>query len=128
MAILPIVVGAILMIGALAYAGYWLSVVLRWPSAKATVLRYWKTKGDEGVHYAPVYRFQTRDGKTYTAISNWGSWHRPWPRGAIVTVRYCPESPQRTEIQASGNSLGIIFTLVALALMFWAVAYWNTFP
>ena len=128
MAVLPAIFGIILMMGGLAYAGYWIFVVLRWPSAKATVLRYWKTRGDEGTHYCPVYRFQTQDGKTHTAISNWGSWRRPWERGAIVTVRYCPESPRRTEIQAPGNSLGIIFTLVALALLSWAVAYWNATP
>ena len=126
--ILPAIVGTIAISAAFAYAGYWMYIVLRWPSVAATLLRYWKTRGSEGVYYRPVYRFQTQKGATYIAISNWGSWRRPWSRGAALRIRYCPNQPKRTEIQTAGNSLGIFLRVIALGIFFWIGALWKVLP
>ena len=124
MSILPAIVAMILMLGAIGFATYSLYIIFQWPRVSGTILRYHRTHGSQGSHWNPVFRFQTIDGKTYVAISSWGSWDRPRERGATVQIRYSPDNPQRSEIQCFGNMWGVAFTMAALALIFWAVAFW----
>ncbi|MFN0021392.1 MAG: DUF3592 domain-containing protein [Pirellulaceae bacterium] len=123
MSALPLFVATIFMLVALAYGGYCLFVVFNWPRVSATILRYQKRKGTEGIFFHPVYRFPTMDGQTRVAISSWGSWRKPWARGETVTVRYCPTNPRRSEIQSFGNTWGFVLTFFALGLMFLAIAF-----
>ena len=106
---------------AIALAGYSIYVIASWPCVDATILRYRKSRGNEGVFYHPVYRFSALDGQSVVAISPWGSWRRPWQRGATVPVRYCPSNPRRTEIQCLANKWGPAATMAGLAAFAWLV-------
>ena len=114
------VVGAL---AALSLAGYSVYVMATWPRADATVLRYYKNAGGEGVFYHPVYMFSTLDGQTVIAISSWGSWRRPWARGAALRVAYCPANPRRTEVQCFANNWGISATIVGLVALAWIARF-----
>ena len=123
MSIVLAVITAVGAVAALSSAGYSLYVIVRWPCVDATVLRYRKAKGNEGVFYHPVYRFRTLDGQSIVAISSWGSWRRPWQHGATVPVRYCPTNPRRTEVDCLANHWGMAATIVGLLAMAWLAKF-----
>ncbi len=117
----PAIIAAILVVASLVSAGWTIYALRRWPRAEATILRYHRSRDDEGTFYMPVYRFSTNQGETVTAVSFSGSWRRPWDRGATVKIRYCPTNPRVTEIDCFINNWGITLTLLGLAAIFQAM-------
>jgi hypothetical protein len=101
-----------------------LFVRLRWPLARAIVLRYRLSNGDGGRFYHPVYRFTTGSGRQVTAISSWGSWRHPWQRGKQIAVRHDPSNPKLSEIQCFGNDWGLVVTCLGLIAGFWIGLWW----
>jgi hypothetical protein len=118
---LPSLIAVVCVAGSLASASWTMYALTRWPRVEATVLRYHRSRDNEGVAYMPVYRFSTSEGDTVTAISFSGSWRRPWQRGARVTVRYCPTNPRITEIDCFANNWWITLVLLGLATIFYAI-------
>jgi hypothetical protein len=95
--------------------------VLRWPQARARIVRYWVKRhysdnDDVGqIHYYPVVTFRTVKGKEMVAISRSPSpSRRSWPRGAEVLVHYDPHNPVRVEIPSLLQSHLVLMLIVVL--------------
>jgi hypothetical protein len=98
---------------------------LRWIRTSAVVVRYVIQRGSEGRYFAPVVRFEAKDGRQIVTIAASGSWRRPWRRGDLLTVRYDPHQPRHCDQVTFASIWGPILTaiamivIVALAASFW---------
>jgi hypothetical protein len=107
--------------GLLGFAGgftlHALRQLLFWPKTRATILRYWITRGIDGDRfYHPVLRFWTTEGNAVTTISSTGWWRRRLPAGAFVMVYYDPENPRHVGVSCFADLWGIPATCIGLAL------------
>ncbi len=110
---------------AVAYIGFLAWIRRRWTHASAVILRYRITRSDDKEHgqafFHPVVRFTTSEGRVVTVVSSFGSWRRPWPRGAKVNVRYNPTDPQCAEIQCFGSTWLLPLTVMGLVVWIWTL-------
>lgn len=90
---------------------------LPWPIVSGRVLRYWITRGDGQRFHHPVVQFEIDGGATVVAISNHGTWNRPWEPGEQILLRYCPENPRHVEIDSFHDNWGLLLTVLGLIAM-----------
>lgn len=119
------ILGAVPLAGGVRHLLY-MRRVLRWPQARARIVRYWIKQEDEWAVYHPVFTFRTAEGKDALAISSSGAWHKKWPAGSEVLLHYDPQDPAHAELPSLLWSDLLAFAIVvplAVAFATWMIYF-----
>ena len=90
------------------------------------VVSFVQSCDDDGCTYAPVVRFQTKNGQSVSYESTYSSSPPAYDVGESVQVFYSPENPEKAAIKGEGRVLRIIFTIVGGLIIVFGLSVFGT--
>ena len=80
---------------------------------------------DDGCTYAPVVRFQTKDGRSVSYESDFSSSPPAYDLGESVQIFYSLENPENAVIKGEGQVLRLVFTIIGGIIIVFGLSFYG---